>query len=70
MIKIQDEKGETVFVVKDDATKPERVEDKGFGQEIDFCDKCKQSGPNKPGEYPCPVCKRNLLHDEDLKEDK
>lgn len=64
MIKIQDEKGETLFVVKDDATRPERVI-----QDNEVCPKCKQSGENKPGEYVCPMCGRNLLHNEDVEEE-
>jgi len=61
MLKIQNNKGETMFEVKDGATKPQKVND--------FCDKCKQVGDGKPGEHPCPVCGRNILHDEDLEED-
>jgi hypothetical protein len=60
MIKIQNQDGETMFVVKDDATKPERVV-----EDEEVCPKCKQSGENKYGEYPCPVCGRNLLWDEE-----
>jgi Zn finger protein HypA/HybF involved in hydrogenase expression len=63
MLKIQNNKGDTVFVVKDDATKPEATL-------VDYCSKCKQSGEGKPGEYPCPKCGRNLLHDEDLEDSK
>jgi hypothetical protein len=71
MIKIQNKKGETVFVVKDDATKPERMTDeKWVLEDEEACPKCKQKGKNKKGEYPCPLCKRNLLHDEDLEEEK
>ena len=49
MIKIQNQDGETVFVVKDDATRPERViEDVTTENEV--CSKCKQSGEGKCGE--------------------
>lgn len=65
MLKIQNEKGETVFVVEDEAIKPRRVIELKDDRP---CSKCKQSGPGKTGEYPCPVCGRNLLHDEDANE--
>jgi Zn finger protein HypA/HybF involved in hydrogenase expression len=61
MIKIQNKKGDTIFKVEDDATKPERVKDE--------CPKCHQSGDNKPGEVPCPDCGRNILHDDDYEEE-
>lgn len=64
MIKLQNKKGETVFEIKDDATKPEQVQD------MKPCSKCHQSGEGKPGTYPCPVCGRNLLWDEDEPEEK
>lgn len=64
MLKLQNQKGETVFEVKDFATKPEAVQD------TQPCSKCHQSGEGKTGEYPCPKCGRNLLWDEDEPEEK
>jgi rRNA maturation endonuclease Nob1 len=59
MLKIQNDEGETLFEVKDDATRPKKV-----------CPKCEQVGEDKPGEHPCPECGRNLLHEEDLEEEE
>jgi len=57
MLKFKNEKGETVFKIEDDDSKPKTVDDE--------CLKCKQKGDAKSGEYPCPECDRPLIHDED-----
>lgn len=62
MLKLQNDKGETVFEIKDDSTRPEKVED------TKPCPKCHQSGEGKYGEYPCGECGRNLLWEEDAPE--
>jgi len=68
MIKIQNDKGETLFEVKDDFVKPRKIVQSVVEDETTVCVACKQVGPNKPGEYICPKCNRNLLHYEDLED--
>jgi rRNA maturation endonuclease Nob1 len=65
MLKLQNKNGETIFQVQDNASKPEKVID--WNTE---CVKCHQSGEGKPGEYPCPLCGRNLLWDDNLEEEE
>ena len=63
MIKFQNDEGEILFEIKDDECKPTYVGDE------ENCPKCHQAGEGKSGVHPCPLCGRNLLHDEDKEEE-
>jgi hypothetical protein len=70
MLKFQNNEGETVFELKDDASKPKKCDDCEDCKCVKApCDKCNQT-EDKTGEYPCPECGRSLLHDEDQPEEE
>jgi len=59
MLKFKNKQGSTVFKIKDDDSKPKRVED--------VCPKCQQSGDPEEGEFLCSMCGRPIECEEEEK---
>ena len=64
MLKLQNEKGETVFVIRDGDLEPVRIEEfEGHPLDIE-CPQCHQKDTRQVGEYHCKLCGLPTVHDE------